>query len=298
MALLFLLPRFLWHACPRQGGVNIRRLVKGIKENTEKDKGSKDDTDKGKGTKDDTDKGKGTKDDTDISKGIKVAQETLKLYLDTQHQSDKIVCCAYPCPKCSFGYTLAYFSIKLLYVINTIGQFFLLNNFLSFEFTSYGVEALRKMYNGEDWFESPTFPRVTMCDFMVRRLGSNQHWYSVQCTLPFNMYNEKIFLGIWFWLIILTIFNILSIISWIISLSQGRRLAAINRYLTISRPREEESRIFTKENTMNLLRYLKIDGYLIFRLIGRNTDEIAAGKIMRYLYNASERSRRFLSSNV
>jgi hypothetical protein len=61
-------------------------------------------------------------------------------------------------------------------------------------------------YQGEDWFESPRFPRITMCDFMVRRLGSNQHWYSVQCNLPFNIF---------------------SIISWMISLSRSRRLENI-----------------------------------------------------------------------
>jgi hypothetical protein len=278
MALLFLLPRFLWHACPRQNGVNIRRLVKGIKDNT------------------------------DQEKGLDVAKQTLKLYLDAQNELHRTICWDYPCPRWYIGHTLAYLSIKLLYIINTISQFFLLNNFLSFEFTSYGVEALKKIYNGEDWFESPRFPRVTMCDFMVRRLGSNQHWYSVQCNLPFNMYNEKIFLGIWVWLIILTILNILSIIPWMFSLSRGRRLAAIKRYMKISRPisneqeklttTSDERQVITREGMIGLLQYLNIDGYLIFRLIGRNTNEIAAGKIIKYLYDKCPSLRQNFESSV
>jgi hypothetical protein len=38
------------------------------------------------------------------------------------------------------------------------------------------------------------------------------------------------------------------------------------------------------------MNYLHIDGYLIFRLIGRNTDEIVAGKIIDYLYKRHQPS--------
>ncbi len=37
MTLLFLFPRFLWHAFPRKSGINIRRLVFTIKNNIQSD---------------------------------------------------------------------------------------------------------------------------------------------------------------------------------------------------------------------------------------------------------------------
>jgi hypothetical protein len=346
MAFLFLLPRFLWHSCTGRSGVNIKRLVIAIKEKNEEDK------------------------------GIKLAQTVLQLFLDAQFESKQTLC--WPCniPKCYFGYTLSYISIKILYLINSIIQFILLHKFLSFEFTNYGWQALQKMLSGEQLFESPTFPRVTMCDFMVRRLGSNVHWYSVQCNLPFNMYNEKIFFGIWLWLIILIISNFISIISWVISLRPSVQLATINRYLKISlileirtgnatntmktetrdfkktevkdgtpttttdkqtittreensatttgegkrtvTTRKENRTVTVRENTGDVitteenetvttqqqdpednpqsgcditstgkgpfLNYLTMDGYLFFLLIERNTDEITAAKILKYLY--------------
>ena len=252
MAIFFLLPRFLWHACPRQGGVNIRQLVKGIK------------------------------DDGDPEKGISIANETFKLYLDAQNQAYGTIGCCSRCRQCYAGHTLGYYSTKLLYFVNTINQLFLLNKFLSFHFTSYGFEALGKMYHGEDWFESPRFPRVTMCDFMIRRLGSNQHWYALQCSLPLNLFHEKIFFAIWIWLIFLTVLNFLSIFSWIYSLSYQHRFEAMTKYFRISgivASKEKPS-----HDIKQFLRYLRVDGYLIFRLIARNTSEIVAGKIIKYLH--------------
>jgi hypothetical protein len=257
MALLFLVPRFLWHAYTRQGGLNIRRLVQTIKEKSE-------------------------------------------------------ICCGFRCRNFYLGYTFAYFSIKILYIINTLTQFFLLNAFLSFNFGAYGVEAINKLFSGEDWFESPRFPRVTMCDFMIRHLGSNQHWYAIQCNLPINIYNEKIFLAIWIWLIVLTILNVLSIIVWIISLSKNRRLATIKKYLKISRstPGEKESLLSSTTTTSRDERrnkltdyneftdYMHVDGFLLFRIIAHNTDEMVAGQIIEHLYKTYEPPTRNYTSNV
>jgi hypothetical protein len=56
--------------------------------------------------------------------------------------------------------------------------------------------------------------------------------------------------------------------------------------------------VITKEGMIGLLEYLNIDGYLIFRLIGRNTNEIAAGKIIKYLYDKCPSLRQKFESSV
>ena len=243
-------------------------------------------------------------------KGVDFVKRMLKSYLDTQNNLQGEICCGIRCHNFYLGYTFMYFMVKVLYVINTLAQFFLLNSFLSFHFTGYGVEALNKLFSGEDWFESPRFPRVTMCDFMVRHLGSNQHWYAVQCNLPINMYNEKIFLGIWIWLIVLTILNILSIISWMISLTEHRRLSTIKKYLRVNREipsKRDRLSLSTTSEYQSLHRtggfsefteYLHTDGFLIFRIFAHNTDEISAGKIIEHLYKNYEPSPRNHTNNV
>ena len=270
----------IWRAFARQGGVNIKRIVHTIK-------------------------------GEDANKGVASAEHTLKFYLDTHKTLEGTICCGIRCPGYDFGYTSMYFGIKILYIVNTLCQFFLLNAFLSFNFTGYGPEGFDKLLSGENWIDSPRFPRVTMCDFMIRHLGSNQHWYAIQCNLPINMYNEKIFLGIWMWLLILTVLNILSIIPWIISLSRPYRISVIKRYLKTRVPPSEvieESSLLTTTSKRHsqieikyfkeFIDYLDVDGFLIFQIIANNTDEITAGKIIENLYRNYEPSSPYPMSDV
>jgi hypothetical protein len=55
------------------------------------------------------------------------------------------------------------------------------------------------------------------CNFAVRNLADNIHTYTVQCSLPINLFNEKIFLIIWFWLYFTTLFTLFGFIYWIAS---------------------------------------------------------------------------------
>ena len=63
---------------------------------------------------------------------------------------------------------------KLLYIANSIGQFFLLNQVLFPGYSRYGFSLLGDLVPDHKWEEAvlDAFPRVTFCDFLVRRLGN------------------------------------------------------------------------------------------------------------------------------
>jgi hypothetical protein len=94
-----------------------------------------------------------------------------------------------------------YLFTKLLYVLNVLLQFVILDAFLGPEYTFWGYGVLKDIWNGRQWTESGHFPvssfvscfknnflfqRVTLCDFNVRVLG-NIHRWTVQCVLMVNL---------------------------------------------------------------------------------------------------------------
>lgn len=105
--------------------------------------------------------------------------------------------------------TLSYISIKLLCLLNLLAQFYILAWFLGTEYYLWGVNVLNSLQNDNKWEESSLFPRVTLCDFNIKQLG-NQHHHTIQCVLLLNMFNEKMYLFIWYWFFVLMICTLLN----------------------------------------------------------------------------------------
>ena len=85
---------------------------------------------------------------------------------------------------------------------------------------------------------------------------------------------------------------------WIVSLSERRRVSVVHEYLRIStvslQPKKVEGEavrpvqgkvMVSTQDASRLLRELKLDGYLLFEIIARNTDDVIASKIIGGLLN-------------
>jgi len=101
---------------------------------------------------------------------------------------------------------------KLFYLGNVVGQLFLLNLVLATKYNTFGFDVIRDMVANKDWTEQSyvVFPRVTLCDFKVRGQDMvNVHPYTVQCVLPINLYNESIYVFLWYWLVLVAAVSVL-----------------------------------------------------------------------------------------
>lgn len=168
-----------------------------------------------------------------------------------------------------------YVFTKTLYCVNCVGHFYLLNSFLSMDFSGYGLEIALHLAQRGAWKESPRFPRVTLCDFTVRQLNNVQRW-TVQCVLPINLFNEKIFAIIWFWLFAVSVLSFFNLVAWLY-------------YLLFSRNKETFIRKHLRVSDKKLTRefandYLREDGCFLLRIVGKNSTDIILSDLARILF--------------
>ena len=191
--------------------------------------------------------------------------------ISLKHLLSRTFCAA--CGRRRGNYLIAlYFYVKVLFIANVVGQLFILNSFLGTEYHMYGIDVLKELSRGEDWTQSPRFPRITMCDLKVRRLGNVQR-YTVQCVLPINLFNEKIYLFLWFWMVFVATMSFFSLVTWALrSMFRTDRFRYVKKHLKLMRKLERDS---DKKLLRHFVeKYLRQDGVFVLRLVGHNTNAI------------------------
>lgn len=175
-----------------------------------------------------------------------------------------------------------YLFIKTLYAANVIGQFFILNTFMSMDYTVYGYEVIGKLIRDGEFTDSPRFPRVTLCDFEIRQLQNLQR-HTVQCVLPINLFNEKIFLFLWFWYFFVAVVACGSYLTWLYQVIIGyNRYRYVKKYLKMGdNIRTETDSKFARKFADE---YLRDDGVFILRVIGKNSSEMVLADLVNSLW--------------
>lgn len=103
---------------------------------------------------------------------------------------------------------------KLVTVCLLGGAFVVLASFMQTDVT-WGWNLLYDRLTGESGrpTEMNFFPREVLCEVKVRQM-QNEVMYTVQCVLPINMWNEKVFAALWFWMLFLLLLSIYSYMFW------------------------------------------------------------------------------------
>nr|XP_022900886.1 innexin inx2-like [Onthophagus taurus] len=99
-------------------------------------------------------------------------------------------------------YALRFAFCELLNFINVVCQIVFMDWFLSGQFTDYGIALA--LYNGENPM-TRVFPKVTKCTYYNYGPSGGRQRQDALCVLPLNIVNEKLFLILWVWFLILAI---------------------------------------------------------------------------------------------
>lgn len=104
------------------------------------------------------------------------------------------------------GYFRKYLFCELLTFINVLGQMWLLDTFLGGIFTTFGLRVITWTEWDQEYRTDPlvkAFPRMTKCLFHDYGSSGDVQKVDALCILPLNILNEKIFVFLWFWMLLL-----------------------------------------------------------------------------------------------
>lgn len=268
-AILFYVPHLLWLMLSTNVGVDMRQLA-----------------DQARKLEEDCLEGKDRK-----AKVIFLATSLLRFFRYRSRYNRENSCkrfASFLVGKPAFAMYLvaAYLLVKACYIANCIGQMYLMRSYLGLNMTSFGLQIFNDIANNRTWQMTNVFPRVTHCHFEIRSVGKPRP-YVLQCVLPVNMLNEKFYVIIWFWVVIVLTLNIVSLTCWLLRLmlSPSRR-STIKKYLKIAEAIEADNKenkfirnkAWESEFIDDLIRS---DGTFLLSVINKNAGDIVTAEVVR-----------------
>lgn len=172
----------------------------------------------------------------------------------------------------------------VLYLVNVIGQVFFTDMFLGYEFSTYGVSTLSFLEAQPENRIDPmsrVFPRVTKCTFQKFGPSGSIQRHDAQCVLPINIINEKIYVFLWFWFLILTCLTILDVLHHVglVAVPSVRRMILRRKLHTVPK---FKIAVMDIDITAILDNISFGDWKLLYSLL-RNMDSITAAEFLQAL---------------
>lgn len=165
-------------------------------------------------------------------------------------------------------YALWYFFCEALCLVNIIGQLYLMNHFFDGEFFSYGLRVMAFSEQTQEDRVDPmvyVFPRVTKCTFHKYGSSGSIQKHDSLCILPLNIVNEKTYIFLWFWYIILaTMLSVLVVYRAVI-------LAVPSIRPTLLHAR---NKMVSRQDVSTISRKTEVGDWWLLYMLGRNMDPI------------------------
>jgi len=182
------------------------------------------------------------------------------------------------------GYAINFFLCEILTFINVIGQIFFTDRFLGYQFTTYGLDVIKMTTLEPENRTDPmnvVFPKVTKCTFHMYGPSGTIGKHDSLCVLALNIINEKIFVFLWFWFVILAVISGCSLIYRIITLaSLDLRVRVIKKKV---HDRVSDSMVKNVLTCQNHSWIDQIGDYWVMFLLSKNLPAIAMKELLEEL---------------
>lgn len=175
------------------------------------------------------------------------------------------------------GYAFGYFFCEILNFVNVVGNIFFLDKFLGHTFLNYGTKVLQFSSSDQDNRTDPmiaVFPRMTKCLFHTYGSSGSIQTHDALCVLPLNILNEKIFIFLWFWFIILSVLSGLALLySTVIAVHPPIRETVLKRLFKFRAP----------GGVKTIVAKTRVGDFLLLHLLGQNLCSSVFRELLREL---------------
>lgn len=171
-------------------------------------------------------------------------------------------------------YAFRFFICEALNFVNVVLQIYFMDYFLDGEFSTYGSEVLNFTNMDQENRSDPmarVFPKLTKCTFRKYGASGTIQNFDGLCVLPLNIVNEKIYVFLWFWFILLTALTALSLL-YRLAVIMGPQVRV---YLLRAR-----SRLSSQEQIEIIARNCQIGDWFVLYQLGRNIDPLIFKELM------------------
>ncbi|XP_053596479.1 innexin shaking-B isoform X1 [Microplitis demolitor] len=172
-----------------------------------------------------------------------------------------------------------YYLCEVLALVNVIGQMFLMNRFFDGAFLTFGIDVLKFLESDQEDRIDPmifVFPRMTKCTFYKYGVSGEVERHDAVCILPLNVVNEKIYVFLWFWFLLLGILSLLTVIYRIVIIFSPRTRV----YLLKLR-----FHLVKKDAVETIVRRSKVGDWFLLYMLGENLDTVIYRDVMHDLAN-------------
>ena len=182
-------------------------------------------------------------------------------------------------------YVMQFVCCQILNLLNVVGQMFFTDLFLGYEFTTYGLRVVQ--FTDMDQEDRPdpmalVFPKMTKCTFHKYGASGTVQRIDGLCVLPINIINEKIYVMLWFWFIILAAVTGLGVLYRLAMLfsPELRRL-----YLTM------RAGLAAHKDVEDVARVCQAGDWFVLCQMGNNMDPIAFKGLIDILASLFKKDR-------
>lgn len=173
------------------------------------------------------------------------------------------------------GYAMWCCLCETLNFINVVGQLFFVNYFLDFYFSQHGfdVERLFTVQSMADPIDR-VLPKVTICTVGQLLPTGDVLQVDAVCKLPVNFVNEKIFLFLWFWFILVAVLSFFSTVYRLAIILSSHLRTILLRLWSVHSNIADAKIIISKCN---------LDTWFFLQLVNKNVHPVVFHQVMSKL---------------